>query len=169
MITCYFEDGNKASLGLRHITTSIIVLKDNCVLFGKRGTHNGKPILEHGKWGLPGGFFDRDETLIQAVRREIMEETGWEVESPELFRIVDHPGRPHEDRQNVDFVFIAHATKRLGKNDEEVSELKWFPLDALPPLDQIAFDQGEDLALYKQYLVTPHPLPILGKLDGKSI
>lgn len=162
MITCTFENGSVASSGLRHITTSTIVLKDNQVLFGKRATHAGKPILEQGKWGLPGGFFDRNETLIQAVKREIMEETGWEVEDPLLFRIVDNPDRPHEDRQNVDFVFITKAIKHTGSSDEEVSEVKWFPLDALPPNDQIAFDHGEDLAMYLKHLHSPEQLPIIG-------
>lgn len=162
MITCTFEDNNVASRGLRHITTSIIVQKEGKVLFGKRGTYNGKPILEHGKWGLPGGFFDRDETLIEAVKREIMEETGWEIGEPLLFRIVDYPDRPKEDRQNVDFVFVAEAISRTGGSDEEVTELKWFPLDALPSVDQIAFDQADDLALYKQHLLSPMQLPILG-------
>lgn len=162
MITCTFENGNLASPGLRHITTSIIIVRGGKVLFGKRGTINGKPILEHGKWGLPGGFFDRDETLTEAVMREIMEETGWEIDNLQLFRIVDDPNRPKEDRQNVDFVFIAQATQQTGSSDEEVSELKWFPLDSLPPADQIAFDHGEDLQLYQQYLANPHPLPLLG-------
>lgn len=161
MISCTFENGNLASPGLRHVTTSVIVLRDGQVLFGKRATHNGKPILEQGKWGLPGGYFDRDESLKQGVKREIMEETGWEVDDIQLFRIVDHPDRPHEDRQNVDFVFIAQAIKQTGGSDEEVSEIKWFPLDVLPPMDQIAFDHGEDLELYRNYLSVPHPLPLL--------
>lgn len=162
MITCTFENGNVASPGLRHVTTSIIVIHDNHVLFGKRATHNGKPILEQGKWGLPGGYFDRDETLIEGVKREIMEETGWEVADIELFRIVDNPNRPHEDRQNLDFVFLARGIKRTGKSDEEVSEIKWFPLDDLPSSDLIAFDHGQDLELYKEYLRSPRQLPILG-------
>ena len=54
MITCYFENNNKAFL--RHVTVNAIVIKDNQVLLGKRGTFNGKPILESGKWGLLGGF-----------------------------------------------------------------------------------------------------------------
>ena len=54
MIICSFENGNKTSL--RHVTVNAIVIKDNQVLLGKRGTFNGKPILESGKWGLLGGF-----------------------------------------------------------------------------------------------------------------
>lgn len=77
MITCTFENNNKTSL--RHIAVNAIVVKNNQTLLGKRGTFNGKPILESGKWGLLGGFFNRDENLIQAVKREVMEESGWEI------------------------------------------------------------------------------------------
>lgn len=67
MITCTFENNNKALL--RHVTVNAIIIKDRQVLLGKRGSFNGKPISESGKWGLLGGFFDRDENLTQAVKQ----------------------------------------------------------------------------------------------------
>ena len=121
MITCTFENNNKALL--RHVTVNAIVVKDNQVLLGKRGTFNGKPILESGKWGLLGGFFGRDENLIEAVKREVMEESGWEIKDLKLFRINDKPNRPKEDRQNVDIIFITNVIKQTKTSDEEVSQL----------------------------------------------
>jgi len=160
MITCYFENNNKASL--RHVTVNTIVVKDEQILFGKRGTLNGKLIAESGKWGLLGGFFDRDENLIQAAKREVMEESGWEIDDLKLFRINDNPNRPMEDRQNVDIIFIANAIKQTGKSDEEVSHLQWFDFDKLPAKEEIAFDHGDSLELYKKYLKEKFLLPILG-------
>lgn len=162
MITCTFENGNVAKPGIRHITTSNIIIRGNQVLMCLRGTKNGQPILESGKWGLLGGFMDRDETITQSVQREVMEESGWSIKNIHLFRINDNPGRPKEDRQNVDFVFIAEVDKQVASFDEEVRELRWFPLDQLPPMDQIAFDHGEDLGLYLEHLHVPKQLPILG-------
>lgn len=158
MITCFFENNNKAFL--RHITVNAIVVKDRQILFGKRGTLNGKPISEFGKWGLLGGFFGHGERLTEAVRREVMEESGWEIDDLQLFRINDNPKRPMEDRQNVDFIFIAQAVRQVQKGDEEVSRLQWFPFDALPPKSEIAFDHGDSVKLYMDYLKTPRPLPI---------
>ena len=157
MITCTFENNNKASL--RHITVNAIVLKNNRVLLGKRGTFKGKPILESGKWGLLGGFFGRDENLVGAVKREVMEESGWKIDDLKLFRINDNPSRPKEDRQNVDIIFIANAIKQTGTSDEEVSQLQWFDLDKIP---EIAFDHEDSLELYKKYLKEKFILPILG-------
>ena len=156
MITCYFENSNKASL--RHVTVNAIVIKNNQVLLGKRGTFNGKPIPESGKCGLLGGFFNRNENLVQADKREVMEESGWEIENLQLFRINDNPNRPHEDRQNVDIIFIANAVKQTKTSDEEVSELQWFDLDKLP---EIAFDHGDAVDLYKKYLKEKFQLPVL--------
>lgn len=160
MITCYFENNNKTSL--RHVTVNAIVLKDNQVLLGKRGTLDGKPILESGKWALLGGFLNRDENLIQALKREVMEESGWEIESIQLLRINDEPDRPKEDRQNVDMIFFAKAVKQIKTSDEEVTHLQWFDLDKLPPKDSIAFDHGEDLEIYIKHLKEKFPLPVLG-------
>lgn len=160
MITCTFENGNKTSL--RHVTVNAIVVKDNQILLGKRGTLNGKPILESGKWGLLGGFFGRDESLIVAVKREVMEESGWKINNLKLFRINDNPNRPMEDRQNVDIIFIANAVKQTGLSDEEVSHLQWFDLEKLPKKEEIAFDHGDSLGLYKKYLKEKFTLPVLG-------
>ena len=91
-----------------------------------------------------------------------MEESGWEINDLKLFRINDNPNRPMEDRQNVDIIFIANAVKQTGKSDEEVSHLKWFDLEKLPTKEEIAFDHGDNLELYKKYLKEKFPLPILG-------
>ena len=114
-------------------------------------------------WHIPGGIRDTlSEPLQQTAVREVMEETGWEIDDLVLFRINDNPGRPKEDRQNIDFIFIAKAINRTGSHDDEVREVKWFPLGDLPPMDQIAFDHGEDLEMYLKHLKIPMTLPILG-------
>jgi len=157
MITCLFEDNNKVLL--RHVTVNTIVIKESRVLLGKRGTFNGRPIPESGKWGLLGGFFNRNENLMQAAKREVMEESGWQIDHLKLFRINDNPNRPKEDRQNVDIIFIAQAVRQISTSDEEVSNLQWFDLEKLPT---VAFDHGDSLELYKKYLKEKFPLPILG-------
>lgn len=161
MITCTFENGGQASPGLRHVTLSVIVIKDQDVLMVLRQAVPGLDMLETGKWALPGGFFDRDENIEQAARREVLEETGWELGDLQLFRIVSRPDRPHEDRQNMDMVFTARATRQVGMHDNEVAKLKWFPLKSVPLLEQIAFDHGEDLTLYQQHLRNPLTLPVI--------
>ena len=51
------------------------VVRDGRVLFVRRNYEPGK-----GTWTLPGGFAEHTETLEEAVKRELREETGIEVE-----------------------------------------------------------------------------------------
>ena len=157
MITCTFEEGGNASL--RHVVLTTIVNRNNQILLGKRGTYNGKPISEYGKWGPPGGFLERDETIAQAAAREVLEESGWTIKNLKLFRINDNPNRPAEDRQNVDFIYLAEGVKKIGNHDEEVQEQKWFDLVDLPSHEEFAFDHYENIKLYLEYLKKPFPLP----------
>ena len=156
MITCKFEDGSEASL--RHVITDNIVIKDGKILLVKR---TGK-ILEGSKWGLVGGFVERDETITQSVEREILEETGWTVNDINLLRVKDWPDRPHEDRQNIGFVYFCTAVKKTGEADWESDEQKWFSLDDLPPKEQIAFDHAKDIEFYKIYLKENFKIPVTG-------
>ncbi|MES2971090.1 MAG: NUDIX hydrolase [Patescibacteria group bacterium] len=157
MITCVFEDGGKGKL--RHVVADTIVLKDDKILMVKRSPN----LLEGGKWGLIGGYAERDETIVGTVGREVMEETGWAVENITLLAIVDNPDRANEDRQNVVFVYFCDATKKVGEADDESEEVKWFVLDKLPSKEQIAFDHAEHIELYKQYLEGDVKLPIMSK------
>jgi ADP-ribose pyrophosphatase YjhB (NUDIX family) len=146
MITCTFEDGGKGLL--RHVTVDIIVIKNKKILLVKR---TGS-ISDGGKWGIIGGFVERDETIKQAAEREIFEETGWKVKDLTLLRIKDWPDRPHEDRQNIAFVYFCIAMDKKGSADCESDERKWFDLDNLPPRNQIAFDHADDITFYQKYL-----------------
>ncbi len=162
MITCAFEDvmpagrqGRKASL--RHVVVHAIVEKDGALLLEKRTGD----MLETGKWSLPAGFLDRDETAEQGVLRELKEETGWEGEIISLFRINSSPNRPHEDRQNVAIEFLIKPTRLVGSPDHESSKVEWIAIDKLLPLWEFAFDHGESIKLYLQYRQRPFPIPIL--------
>ncbi len=143
MINCTFEDGNTANL--RHVVVDGLVIVGNKILLIKRAAH----LSEAGKWALVGGFLELDETTTEGFSREVYEETGWEVADITLLRVNDGV-RKGENRQNVSFVYVCTATKKTGEPDNESTEQRWFPLDKLPSIDQIAFDHAENIALYKQ-------------------
>lgn len=155
MITCTFENGNKTSL--RHVVVHAILEQDGKLLLVKRTGD----LLESGKWSLPSGFLDRDETAGQGMLRELKEETGWEGEIISLFRINSKPNRPHEDRQNVAFDFLIKPIVKTGTPDEENSKIEWIPIEKLLPLSEFAFDHGESIGYYLKYRIKYFPLPLI--------
>ncbi len=92
-------------------------------------------------WALPGGFVDPGESLLQAVKREALEETGLEVEVLDLFHVYSRPWRdPRGD--TVSAVYWCRASgKPLGGDDAARAEV--FSEYGLPK--HIAFDHEEIL------------------------
>jgi 8-oxo-dGTP diphosphatase len=156
MINCTFENGSHALL--RHVVVHAVVEEEGAILLVRRASH----LLEGGKWGLPGGFLDRDESLSQGVLRELREETGWEGKVVALLRVNSRPDRPHEDRQNVAFDFVVMPVRRVGEPDGESTAVDWVKIGELPPRQSLAFDHGETLSLYLQSRGKAGQAPILG-------
>ena len=155
MITCVFENGKKTSL--RHVVVHAIVEKDGALLLVKRTGD----LLETGKWSLPSGFLERDETASECMMRELKEETGWEGEIISLFRTNTNPHRPHEDRQNVAIELLLKPLRKVGEPDRENSKIEWIPIDKLIPFEDFAFDHGESIKLYLKYRTEKFPIPLL--------
>lgn len=95
-----------------------------------------------GRWALPGGLVESDETPEEAAVRETEEETGLRVE---LDGLVATYMRPAHDRGAgwapiMIVTFRAHVVGgELRIAPEEVLEAAWFPRDGIPPLDELAW------------------------------
>lgn len=157
---CIFEDGGEALL--RHVVADVLVIKENKILLVRRATH----LLDGGKWGLTGGYVDRDETVKQAAEREVLEESGYQVSDIHLLTIRDNPDRPHEDRQNIAFVFFCEAGEKTGQPDWESTAQEWFSLDSLPLKEEIAFDHYENIKLYLRYKKENLSLPLIFEITS---
>ena len=71
-----------------YLTADLLAFKDNKILLVKRKNH---PCM--GRWALPGGFSKADETIEEAAKRELKEETGASVNSVKLIGVYSKPGR----------------------------------------------------------------------------
>lgn len=89
-------------------------------------------------WELIGGGVDPGEQFADAVIREVAEETGLQVR-PERLVMVDTPPRSmYPNGDLVQYIGCVFACRVLGgtleRQEDEVLDLRFFPLNALPPL-----------------------------------
>lgn len=82
------------------------------------------------EWDLVGGFIDRDEAPWEAARREVREETGCTVRGMTVSACV--PGE-YDGRPTLNFLATGRITG-VPKASDDSAELRWWPLDDLPPL-----------------------------------
>ncbi|MBN1419834.1 MAG: NUDIX hydrolase [Planctomycetes bacterium] len=100
-----------------------------------------------GRFALPGGFIDRDETAREAVVREMREETGLDVEIERFLGFFDDPGR--DVRETIALVFVLRRTGGEVRAGDDAVDFTWADPDDPPPL---AFDHARVIAEYRASL-----------------
>ena len=117
--------------------------------------HQGELLLEKqalfGSWALPHGCVDVGESVLDALKREVKEETGLSIIHAEPFGLYTDPrySVTYPNGDQVQTFTVAFAVKEwtgeLQADGDEVNELGFFPLDRLPdPLYPIHRDTIED-------------------------
>jgi ADP-ribose pyrophosphatase YjhB (NUDIX family) len=136
-----------------------VVLSDTLteVLLIQRGT---PPAA--GRWSVPGGLVERGETLRQACRRELREETGLEAELQGAVKVIERiigpPARVAYHYLIVDFWGLAQPHRPVAGSD--VRDARWVPVDRvadLPSTHGLADVVGRALALARG---DPPPSPL---------
>lgn len=83
----------------------------------------------YGKWDLPAGHLGSNETIFEATKREIKEESGLDVELTGVCQI------GNEKRKDEIFISIIFSTKVLSDNikfnPDEILDVKWFSYEEL--------------------------------------
>jgi 8-oxo-dGTP diphosphatase len=127
----------------------------DCVVFG---LDEGLQILliqrgiapYRGAWALPGGFVRIDETVEDAARRELREETSVERVHLEQFGVFDAIDRdPRERVISIAFYGLVKLRDHRVRAATDASKAAWFAIDDLPKL---AFDHAEIVAAARKRL-----------------
>ncbi len=93
-----------------------------------------------GRWALPGGFVQTGESLEQAARRELAEETGMRgLYLEQLYTFGDPKRDPRGWTVTVAYVALVPETVAVQAGDDAAAA-HWFPVQSLPSL---AFDHAE--------------------------
>src|SRR3989344_1870332 len=122
--------------------TPVIVDGDK-VLLGRRAHDPAK-----GAWDLLGGFLEVGEHPEDGLRRELREETGLEVRKVELLGIFMDK-YPDYNYDTLNIAYLCSVQGEMKANDD-VAELKWFPLNNLP--DLFFKNANETIEALKLYL-----------------
>jgi len=106
------------------------------VLLARRGH---EPFL--GRWDIPGGFLEEGEHPLDGLRRELREETGLEVEPLEFIGVwMDRYGGDSTAEATLNMYWIARVVAGEPEAADDVSELRWFNAEELPPAEELAFE-----------------------------
>ncbi len=102
-----------------------MIFRDREILLVERGK---EPLK--GYWSLPGGILETGEKLEDAIRREVREETGLEIDNLSIFEIFERIIPDAEGRAEYHYVLIDYVCRPSGGElcaATDVSAVAWVP------------------------------------------
>ena len=114
------------------VGVGVVVLRRDEVLMVLRGKAPNK-----GQWSLPGGKQLLGETVLEAVHRELMEETGVKIEQPALLDVVDFIIPDGIGKIQYHYTLVDYQAKWLSgecRSGDDADAVKWFTFEELNSL-----------------------------------
>lgn len=120
------------------VTVDAVVRASGHLLLIERGRPPGR-----GLWALPGGFLEREETLLQSALRELLEETGLPLSERALrghlrgVKVFDHPERSQRGRvvTHAHFFDLGDEAPPPVRGGDDARAARWVPIAELAGLE----------------------------------
>jgi 8-oxo-dGTP diphosphatase len=114
-------------------TVDAIIQNSSSILLIKRSKDPYK-----NQFALPGGFVNKGETIEEAIKREVYEETSLEVHPIDILGVYSDPKRdPRGHMMTV--VFIVLVIRGNPSAGDDAKEISWIPIEKINDI-KIAFD-----------------------------
>lgn len=107
---------------------AVVINPDGQVLILKRAKDNN---TNAGKWDIPGGLLEVGESLEEALKREILEEIGLEVEVGPVIRVCEFSKETEQfkkEKRSLRFIAYCKGNEDVKLSDEH-SEFLWLNMD----------------------------------------
>lgn len=98
---------------------SAVIEKDGKILLVQEAKENVK-----GKWNIPSGHLENGESVIDAVKREVKEESGYDVNVLHMLGIYESFSK---EKHYIRFNFACNSLGKISEYDkDEILDVKWF-------------------------------------------
>lgn len=128
-----------------------------CILANKRGSGLPNHV---GEWNVVSGYIDYDETLIEAAKREVKEETGLDISNVELCQMAVEDS-PKREGQVILFRYAGFYHNKNSRvtitnkysEPNEVDDIKWIPISELNNYKWTSENHKEKIKEYGEYIL----------------
>ncbi|MHA1239060.1 MAG: NUDIX hydrolase [Candidatus Odinarchaeia archaeon] len=114
------------------VAVGAVIIRNGKVLLVKRRTQPKK-----GAWSIPGGLVKLGETVEEALKREILEETGLRVSVEKIAGVFDYIERDESGRIRYHYViidFFCNVSEGKLSPSSDAQEAKWISLNEIEGL-----------------------------------
>jgi len=107
-----------------------------------------------GRWTVPGGWVDVNDSPSGAVVREVREESGFTVRPVKLAAVIDKSRHPHPPGVHhiYKLMFLCELQGGAASPSDETDAVDFFPLQALPELSTGRILPAQIERLYRHHL-----------------
>ncbi|MDP7176559.1 MAG: NUDIX hydrolase [SAR324 cluster bacterium] len=131
------------------VGVGVVVLRGNEVLLIQRGKAPNK-----GQWSIPGGKQRLGETIVQAVHRELLEETRVKIKQPALLDVVDVIMPDDKGEIQYHYTLVDYQAEWLSgecRSGDDVDAVKWVSFDELNSVGLLKITREIILKAFSNY------------------